>query len=57
MYVSVDFFLSCLYTMDIADHASQALPIWNAKHRHSCCEMRVIYRMTKYYINHIETGE
>lgn len=57
MYVSVDFFLSCLYTMDIADHASQALPIWNAKRRHSCCEMRVIYRMTEYYINHIETGE
>ena len=44
-------------TMDIADHASQALPIWNAKHRHSFCEMRVISRMTEYYINHIETGE
>ena len=57
MYVSVDFSLSCLYTMDIADHASRALPIWNATHRHSCCEMRVMQRITEYYINHIETGE
>lgn len=57
MYVSVDFSLSCLYTMDIADHASQALPILKNGTPHSRREMRGIYRMTGYYVNHIETGE
>lgn len=42
MYMSVDFSLSRLYTMDIAGHDPLALPILNTEHRHSRREMRGI---------------